>query len=91
MQLISHCHSFPHVNALTPFALTPPGCLTVKTLLSTPELKTPLPGHRSLWVCSSPGSGYLCLPSLPSGAFFIPLGLQHSPHQAGALPTLLWL
>lgn len=88
MQLISHCHSSPRECPHPHFTLTPtPGCLSVKTVLSTSELKTPLPGHSSMWVCSSSGSDSLCLPSTPWGLFSFRLGSSILPtKQAPFLP-----
>lgn len=68
---ISHCHSFPHVNDLLTLLHSDTNTRLphyAKTFLPTPELQTPMPGHPLVWVCFSPGSASLCLPSTPESS-----------------------
>lgn len=70
------------------FTLTPtPGCLTVQKPFS-PHLNSKLQCQVTLW-CGY--VSHLALPPCacppPPRALFVPLGLQHPPHQARMLPS----
>lgn len=87
MHLISH--SFHHVNALIPLyshtnTRLPPWA---KTLLSTPELKTPVPGHHPMWVMFFTWLWFLAPAPTPWDLFSFLLGSSILPtKQAAFLP-----